>query len=87
MNKIYNIFQLSKIKVKEIVSSVEEWKAFLNSSAYMYKYPFENQVLIYALNPEAKACATMEFWSKRIHSYLWGKQYRYYFGLFTFFIV
>lgn len=70
MNKIDNIFQLSKEKTKEIVSSGEDWKRFLNSSAYMYKYPFEDQILIYALRPDANACATMEFWNKRMHRWI-----------------
>lgn len=70
MNKIDNIFQLSKEKTKQIVSSGEDWKKFLKSSAYMYKYPFEDQVLIYALRPDAKACATMEFWNRRMYRWI-----------------
>ena len=70
MNKIDNISKLSKEKTKEIVSSGEDWKRFLNSLAYIYKYPFEDQILIYALRPDAKACATMEFWNKRMHRWI-----------------
>lgn len=70
MNKVDNIFQLSKEKTKEIIRSEDDWKKFLNSSAYMYKYPFEDQILIYALRPNATACASMEFWNKRMHRWI-----------------
>lgn len=47
-----------------IVSSPEEWKAFLRSAARMYKYTFAEQTLIYAQRPDATACASLEQWNR-----------------------
>lgn len=35
-----------------------------------YKYPFHEQVLIYAQKPNATACATLEFWNERVHRWV-----------------
>ena len=50
--------------LKRIMSSTEEWKKFLSCAARFYKYSFQNQMLIYAQNPEATACADPNEWSR-----------------------
>ncbi|SHI10995.1 Adenine-specific DNA methylase, N12 class [Sporanaerobacter acetigenes DSM 13106] len=70
MAKIYNIQNLLMDKAKEIVNSSNDWFQFMNSATYTYKYPFEDQILIYAQRPDARACATMEFWNKRFHRWV-----------------
>ena len=48
-----------------------EWSSFLNTAARMYKYPFQDQVMIYAQRPEATACASMELWNdKRLNRWI-----------------
>lgn len=47
-----------------IVGSPAAWEEFLRSAARMYKYPFPEQVLIYAQRPDATACATLELWNR-----------------------
>ncbi len=44
------------------LSDYRNWTAFLKTAAWMYKYPFEDQVLIYAQRPDAKACADFDTW-------------------------
>lgn len=39
--------------------------AFLKTSAYMFKYDFADQLLIYAQKPDAKACASFETWNEK----------------------
>ena len=70
MTETLNIQTLLTNKAKEIVRSSDDWVRFMNSSAYIYKYPFEDQILIYAQRPEAKACATMDFWNKKFHRWV-----------------
>ncbi len=40
------------------------WMGFLGTAAFMYKYPFLNQLAIYAQRPDATACASFELWNK-----------------------
>ena len=58
------IFALARETVERIVGSPTEWESFLRSAARMYKYPFPEQVLIYAQRPDATACATLEQWNR-----------------------
>ena len=39
--------------------------AFLKTSAYMFKYDFADQLLIYTQKPDAKACASFETWNEK----------------------
>jgi N12 class adenine-specific DNA methylase len=65
MAKAYDVFSLLTQKEREIRSSGQSWIQFLESSAYTSKYNFNDQLLIYANRPNARACASMEFWNKR----------------------
>lgn len=42
----------------------EQWKEFMQSAAYNYKYDFMRQVAIYSQRPDAKACAPYDFWTR-----------------------
>ena len=63
-NRIQTLAALSRETGQRIVSSPEEWQAFLRAAARLYKYPFEEQLLIYAQRPDATACAKIEQWNK-----------------------
>lgn len=65
MARAEDVFSLLVQKENEIRSSGQAWLKFLESSAYTSKYGFADQLLIYANRPEARACASMEFWNKR----------------------
>ena len=66
-NRIQTLAALSRETGQRIVSSPEEWQAFLRAAARLYKYPFEEQLLIYAQRPDATACAKIEQWNKSIY--------------------
>lgn len=66
-SKIQTLAALSRETGQRIVSSPEEWQAFLRAAARLYKYPFEEQLLIYAQRPDATACAKIEQWNKSIY--------------------
>lgn len=58
------ISTLAQETMARIVGSPAAWEEFLRSAARMYKYPFAEQVLIYAQRPDATACATLELWNR-----------------------
>lgn len=62
--KLQSITQLAQEALTELTDSVQTWEIFLTSAAWLYKYPFHEQVLIYAQRPDARACATMDLWNK-----------------------
>ena len=68
-NKTQQIFELSQEAAQEL-SGVESWAAFLRSAAWQYKYPFEDQLLIYAQRPDATACASLEVWNNKLHRWI-----------------
>ena len=47
----------------DIANNPNEWMSFLECAAMNYKYPFNDQVLIYAQLPIAVACASVETWN------------------------
>ena len=65
--------ELSRTTLYNITSSGQAWRAFLDAAARLYKYSFPEQVLIYAQEPEATACAAKEvyisFWPTLSKSY------------------
>ncbi len=62
--------QLAEETAKRITGSREAWKEFLTTSARLYKYPYEDQLMIYAQRPEATACAEYDLWNDRMHRYV-----------------
>ena len=59
------ISKLAETTAKDIVKNEEAWKQYLNTAARIYKYPFQEQMLIYAQRPDATACASIEVWNSR----------------------
>lgn len=49
-----------------VFSSSAEWDSFLSVQARVFKYGFSDQLLIYAQNPNATACAEMPVWNERM---------------------
>ena len=62
--------ELSARTEKLLTDSTENWKAFLTAAARLYKYPYHEQLMIYAQRPDATACADFETWNKRIGRYV-----------------
>jgi len=54
---------LSEATMMRITSSRENWMRYLDTAAWLYKYPFCDQLLIYAQRPDARACAPIELWN------------------------
>ena len=62
--------QLAEETAKRITGSREAWKGFLATSARLYKYTYEDQLMIYAQRPDATACAEYDLWNERMHRYV-----------------
>ena len=55
---------------ERIAGSFQEWTDFLSTAARLYKYPFPEQLLIYAQRPDATACAEYDVWNRRMRRYV-----------------
>ena len=66
MGKIIEIRNLYKATINDVASNVDNWITFLKSASWNFKYDFDDQILIYAQRPDAKACAEMEVWNKKL---------------------
>ncbi len=69
-SKYEYISELYKDTAKVIVKNSSEWKKYLTTASRIYKYGFDDQLLIYAQNPDATACASMEVWNKRMNCWV-----------------
>ena len=68
--KLQNISALARQTTEQLTQSVDNWKRFLDSAAWLYKYPFHEQVLIHAQRPDAKACAPIELWNSKFRRWV-----------------
>ena len=68
--KLERISRLALETSRFITASPQHWKGFLDSAAWLYKYPFRDQVLIHAQKPEATACAEIGLWNERLHRWV-----------------
>ena len=64
------VSQLLDETMQEISQSEENWCRFLTTSSRLYKYPFEEQVLIFAQRPNATACASVDIWNHRMNCWI-----------------
>ena len=70
MRKYKLISALAEETAKEVVRNEESWRRYLNTASRLYKYPFKEQLLIYAQRPEATACASIEIWNEKMHCWV-----------------
>lgn len=70
MNKFDTMNTLLAETSKVVVKNEKSWLSFLNTSSYMFKYNFADQLLIYAQRPHARACATFQYWNERLNRWI-----------------
>ena len=58
ISELYNRY------TKLVVSSTENWQAFLTSACRNYKLRFDEQLLVYAQRPDATAILEIEKWNR-----------------------
>ena len=62
--------QMAEQVSTRLVGSWKEWTAFLTTAARLYKYPFHEQLMIYAQRPDATACAEYDLWNEKMGRYV-----------------
>lgn len=70
MGRIVETKELYKYTINEITQNENNWQNFLDSASWNFKYDFDDQILIYAQRPDAKACASMEEWNKKLKRWI-----------------
>ena len=68
--KYHYISALAEMTAADIVKNENEWTRFLTTAARLYKYPFNEQMLIYAQRPDATACASLETWNEKMNCWV-----------------
>ena len=58
--------QMADQVARQLTGSWQEWAGFLTNAARLYKYPFHEQLMIYAQRPDATACAEYDLWNNRM---------------------
>ena len=48
----------------------ESWTDYLTTASRLYKYPFADQLMIYAQRPDATACAEYDLWNEKMGRYV-----------------
>ena len=61
---------LAQATAQEVVKNEMEWAKYLETAARIYRYPFKDQLLIYAQRPDATACASLEFWNEKMNCWV-----------------
>ena len=62
--------QMADHVATQLTGSWQEWAGFLTTAARLYKYPFHEQLLIYAQRPDATACAEYDLWNDKMGRYV-----------------
>jgi len=65
-SKVQLYAQMADRTAEQITGSYQKWTAFLTTAARLYKYPYNEQLMIFAQRPEATACAEYDLWNKQI---------------------
>ena len=69
-NKLQAYAEQAERTARQITGSHLAWTAFLTTAARLYKYPYNEQLMIYMQRPEATACAEYNFWNEKMGRYV-----------------
>ncbi|MBW7571850.1 DEAD/DEAH box helicase family protein [Caproiciproducens sp. AGMB10547] len=69
-SNVQALAQMADRAATQITASHESWTDFLKTAARLYKYPYHEQLMIYAQRPDATACAGYEIWNEKMRRYI-----------------
>ena len=69
-SKLQAYAELAERTARQITGSHLTWTAFLTTAARLYKYPYNEQLMIYMQRPDATACAEYDFWNDKMGRYI-----------------
>ena len=62
--------KLAEDTARRLTGNWERWADFLSLAGRLYKYPYPDQLMIYAQRPDATACAEYDIWNNRMNRYV-----------------
>ena len=68
--KLQLLSELAEETARSVTSSLKNWTGFLTTVGRLYKYPYHEQLMIYAQRPDATACAEYELWNNTMNRYV-----------------
>ena len=69
-NKTEEYLALAQRTANGLTRYWESWTDYLTTASRLYKYPFADQLMIYAQRPDATACAEFDIWRNRMNRYV-----------------
>ena len=69
-SKTEEYLALAQRTVNGLTRYWESWTDYLTTASRLYKYPFADQLMIYAQRPDATACAEFDIWRNRMNRYV-----------------
>ena len=69
-NKTEEYLVLAQRTANGLTRYWESWTDYLTTASRLYKYPFADQLMIYAQRPDATACADFDIWNNRMNRYV-----------------
>ena len=69
-NKTEEYLALAQRTANGLTRYWESWTDYLTTASRLYKYPFADQLMIYAQRPDATACASFDIWNNRMNRYV-----------------
>ena len=69
-NKTQEYLNLAQRTANGLTRYWESWTDYLTTASRLYKYPFADQLMIYAQRPDATACAEFDIWRNRMNRYV-----------------
>ena len=69
-NKLQSYTQMAEQVAAGLTGNYQRWTAFLTTAARLYKYPFPEQMMIFAQRPDATACAEYDLWNNTMGRYV-----------------
>src|SRR5699024_12647172 len=63
-SQIQSIQALAELHAQEVSRSPRDWMGYLDTAARLYRYSFQDNLLIHAQRTNATACAELELWNR-----------------------
>lgn len=68
--KLQNYIQLAEKTAEKLTKNMENWTGFLMTASKLYRYPFSDQLMVYAQRSTATAVASFDVWTKKMRRYV-----------------
>ena len=69
-DKVQFYREMAEQTAQQLTWGITAWTGFLKTAARLYKYPYHEQLLIYAQRPDATACAEYDLWNNTMRRYV-----------------